>query len=51
MGILKGFSNYAFGQVTTNLKEAFNHEVKLYRGILTIKISDEYQLQVKKNLY
>ena len=48
VSLQESLSMYAFGQVATNLKEAFNHEVKLYRGILTIKVSDEYQIQVKK---
>lgn len=41
-------SNHAYSQITHNLSSSFNHEVKLYRGMYTVKINQDYQIQIKK---
>lgn len=41
-------SNFAFEQTVSNLLKAFSHQVKLYKGTYTVKISEEYEIKVEK---
>ena len=42
-------SDFAYGQLALNLTQAFNHEVKLYRGVYTV-IMSEFEIKVQKDL-
>ena len=41
-------SDFAFEQTVSNLLKAFSHQVKLYKGTFTVKISDDYELKIEK---
>jgi len=41
-------SDYAYGQSALNLTQAFNYEVKLYKGIYTVIINLEYEIKLQK---